>query len=182
MAAEQHQQFPYSLAAAAAMESERGASASSLLASAGLAASSGSPSPSLLSSNSAASEEQVRGNPPSNVRSVFNLVIIFPKQHEEERKVVESPLAKSNFPRDGCGEDEDIDESRSSSHPHFRRGRTAFSPEQLEHMEKEFEVKKYPDVETREALAEKTGLSEARIQVCNKIDFFRYCLMQLAHH
>ncbi len=73
MAAEQHQQFPYSLAAAAAMESERGASASSLLASAGLAASTGSPSPSLLSSNSAASEEQVRGNPPSNVRSVFNL-------------------------------------------------------------------------------------------------------------
>ncbi len=47
----------------------------------------------------------------------------------------------------------------------FRRSRTSFTTEQLEHLEKEFEVSQYPDLKTREALSEKTTLSEARIQV-----------------
>ncbi|XP_059080233.1 paired box protein Pax-6-like [Tigriopus californicus] len=49
--------------------------------------------------------------------------------------------------------------------PQFRRSRTSFSPDQLEHLEKEFERSHYPDLKTREALSAKTTLSEARIQV-----------------
>ncbi|TRY74093.1 hypothetical protein TCAL_02584, partial [Tigriopus californicus] len=48
--------------------------------------------------------------------------------------------------------------------PQFRRSRTSFSPDQLEHLEKEFERSHYPDLKTREALSAKTTLSEARIQ------------------
>ena len=50
--------------------------------------------------------------------------------------------------------------------PQFRRSRSSFETVQLEHLEKEFENTHYPDLKVREELAEKTGLSEARIQVC----------------
>lgn len=55
--------------------------------------------------------------------------------------------------------------SDEDQRPQFRRSRSTFSQSQLKFLEKEFERSHYPDLKTREELAEKTSLSEARIQV-----------------
>ena len=62
-------------------------------------------------------------------------------------------------------ENDTISEHSDEERPQFRRSRSTFSQSQLKHLEREFEHSHYPDLKTREDLSDKTGLSEARIQV-----------------
>ena len=55
-------------------------------------------------------------------------------------------------------------ESKKAS-TYQRRNRTKFSREQIQELEMAYEKTRYPDVLTREELAERLNISESRIQV-----------------
>lgn len=57
-----------------------------------------------------------------------------------------------------------------------RRGRTAFTAQQLEGLERSFLACQYPDIAARESLAVKFGLPEPRVQVSRYAITYYYCI------